>query len=126
MLGLAKVVPPAGSGAGAKKPPPAAATTAAAAAVGGGPVSQAAGAKSAAAAAAAHNTTVSGSIWLSPAVDVVDFRAACICHSKVVDTAFVCSICLSIFCEVPEGARCLICHTELSLGRYGKRPVVKA
>jgi transcription initiation factor TFIIH subunit 3 len=30
-----------------------------------------------------------------PTQEVVDFRAACFCHKKVVDTGFVCSICLS-------------------------------
>ena len=37
---------------------------------------------------------------------------------------YVCSICLSIFCEVPEGALCLTCGTKLRLGDYGRRPVV--
>jgi len=30
-----------------------------------------------------------------PTQEVVDFRAACFCHRKVVDVGFVCSICLS-------------------------------
>ncbi|EEQ30884.1 RNA polymerase II transcription factor B subunit 4 [Microsporum canis] len=54
----------------------------------------------------------------------VDFRAACFCHRKVVDVGFVCSICLSIFCEPPEGANCLTCGTHLALGDYGAKPVV--
>ena len=29
----------------------------------------------------------------------VDFRAACFCHKRVVDTGFVCSICLSSMCS---------------------------
>lgn len=49
---------------------------------------------------------------LPPSADMVDFRAACFCHRKVVDTGFVCSICLSIFCEIPEGAECLTCGTR--------------
>ncbi|WEW60930.1 RNA polymerase II transcription factor B subunit 4 [Emydomyces testavorans] len=56
----------------------------------------------------------------------VDFRAACFCHRKVVDVGFVCSICLSIFCEPPEGANCLTCGTHLELGDYGAKPVVVA
>ncbi|EER24980.1 RNA polymerase II transcription factor B subunit 4 [Coccidioides posadasii str. Silveira] len=56
----------------------------------------------------------------------VDFRAACFCHRKVVDVGFVCSICLSIFCEPPEGADCLTCGTHLELGDYGAKPVVIA
>ncbi|KAI9670427.1 MAG: RNA polymerase II transcription factor B subunit 4 [Trizodia sp. TS-e1964] len=54
----------------------------------------------------------------------VDFRAACFCHKKVVDIGFVCSICLSIFCSVPEGAICLTCGTHLQLGDYGGKPAV--
>lgn len=56
--------------------------------------------------------------------DSVDFRAACFCHRNVVDTGFVCSICLSIFCEVPKGAECLTCGTKLALGSYGAKPAV--
>ncbi|KAJ7571117.1 hypothetical protein O6H91_01G149500 [Diphasiastrum complanatum] len=29
----------------------------------------------------------------------VDFRASCFCHKKTIDTGFVCSVCLSIFCK---------------------------
>lgn len=54
----------------------------------------------------------------------VDFRAACFCHRKVVDVGFVCSICLSIFCEPPEGGDCLICGSHLEMGNYGAKPVV--
>jgi len=59
-----------------------------------------------------------------PGADAVDFRAACFCHRRVVDTGFVCSICLSIFCEVPPGADCLTCGTHLALGNYGAPPAV--
>ena len=40
------------------------------------------------------------------------------------DVGYVCSICLSIFCEPPEGAVCLTCGTKLRLQDYGKKPVV--
>lgn len=56
----------------------------------------------------------------------VDFRAACFCHRNIVDIGFVCSICLSIFCSVPENGDCLTCGTHLSLGEYGGAPVVVA
>ena len=56
----------------------------------------------------------------------VDFRAACFCHRRVVDIGFVCSVCLSIFCEVPEEKICYTCGTALKLGDYGKKPVVRA
>ncbi|KAI1769772.1 transcription factor Tfb4 [Hypoxylon cercidicola] len=61
---------------------------------------------------------------VTPTQDIVDFRAACFCHRNVVDTGFVCSICLSIFCEVPENAECLTCGTKLALGNYGAKPAV--
>ncbi|CAG8952420.1 hypothetical protein HYFRA_00001167 [Hymenoscyphus fraxineus] len=61
---------------------------------------------------------------VAPTQEVVDFRAACFCHRKVVDVGFVCSICLSIFCSPPEGAICLTCSTHLALGDYGSKPAV--
>lgn len=61
---------------------------------------------------------------VSPSTASVDFRAACFCHRRVVDTGFVCSICLSIFCEVPEGGECYTCENKLALGRYGAKPAV--
>ncbi|KAL4741995.1 TFIIH subunit Tfb4/p34 [Aspergillus similis] len=54
----------------------------------------------------------------------VDFRAACFCHRRVVDIGFVCSICLSIFCEPPENGDCLTCGTHLNTGDYGAKPAV--
>ncbi|KAK3315104.1 transcription factor Tfb4-domain-containing protein [Apodospora peruviana] len=65
-------------------------------------------------------------LLVTPSADVVDFRAACFCHRNVVDTGYVCSICLSIFCEVPEGGECLTCGTKLKLGKYWARPVVSS
>lgn len=61
---------------------------------------------------------------VSPSTTNVDFRAACFCHRKVIDTGFVCSVCLSIFCEVPEDATCYTCGNKLDLGRYGAKPAV--
>ncbi|KIW64592.1 hypothetical protein PV04_09515 [Phialophora macrospora] len=55
----------------------------------------------------------------------VDFRAACFCHRNVVSVGFVCSICLSIFCEPPERGECLTCGTVLAVSDgVGRRPVV--
>jgi transcription initiation factor TFIIH subunit 3 len=65
-----------------------------------------------------------GDMLVAPAADSVDFRAACFCHRRVIDTGFVCSVCLSIFCEVPEGGECLTCGTRLTLGHYGAKPAV--
>lgn len=61
---------------------------------------------------------------ITPTHDTVDFRAACFCHGNVVDTGFVCSICLSIFCEPPKDAECLTCGNKLALGNYGAKPAV--
>lgn len=37
----------------------------------------------------------------------VDFRASCFCHKKPIDRGWVCSVCLSIFCErAPECSTC--------------------
>jgi transcription initiation factor TFIIH subunit 3 len=56
----------------------------------------------------------------------VDFRAACFCHKKVVDIGYVCSICLSIFCQPLPDGECLLCGSHLSMANYGQRPVVVA
>ncbi|KDO30370.1 hypothetical protein SPRG_05081 [Saprolegnia parasitica CBS 223.65] len=34
-----------------------------------------------------------------PSQGSVDFRAMCFCHKKTIATAFVCPVCLSLFCE---------------------------
>ncbi|KAL6248242.1 RNA polymerase II transcription factor B subunit 4 [Rhinocladiella similis] len=70
-------------------------------------------------------TTRSRHLILPTRIDV-DFRAACFCHRNVVSVGFVCSICLSIFCSVPENGDCLTCGTHLTVGQYGARPVVVA
>lgn len=54
----------------------------------------------------------------------VDFRAACFCHRRIVDIGYVCSICLSIFCEPLKDSMCLTCGSHLSLGNYGSKPAV--
>ncbi|KEQ85473.1 transcription factor Tfb4 [Aureobasidium pullulans EXF-150] len=54
----------------------------------------------------------------------VDFRAACFCHRNIVDLGYVCSICLSIFCQPPPDNNCLTCGTALSLAGHAAKPVV--
>ena len=54
----------------------------------------------------------------------VDFRAACFCHRRIVDIGFVCSICLSIFCEPLQDNICLTCGSFLTMGNYGQKPAV--
>ncbi|KAF2018899.1 RNA polymerase II transcription factor-like protein B subunit 4 [Aaosphaeria arxii CBS 175.79] len=53
---------------------------------------------------------------IMPSAGGVDFRAACFCHRKVVDIGYVCSVCLSIFCEpsLPDNL-CMTCGSYLSL-----------
>ncbi|KZV73261.1 transcription factor Tfb4 [Peniophora sp. CONT] len=42
-----------------------------------------------------------------PKQDKVDFRAACFCHKTIVEIAFICSVCLSIFCKpIPVCSTC--------------------
>ncbi|PFH53817.1 hypothetical protein AMATHDRAFT_73229 [Amanita thiersii Skay4041] len=48
-----------------------------------------------------------------PTQDRIDFRAACFCHKTIVDVGFVCSVCLSIFCQpVPV---CSTCRTKFPI-----------
>ncbi len=54
----------------------------------------------------------------------VDFRAACFCHRRIVDIGYVCSICLSIFCEPLADGTCLTCGSHLKLRGYGQKPAV--
>ncbi|WFC97630.1 RNA polymerase II transcription factor B subunit 4 [Malassezia yamatoensis] len=49
-------------------------------------------------------------VLMFPAMDDVDFRAACFCHRRNVDIGYVCSVCLSIFCGLRR--ECLICQSE--------------
>ena len=45
-----------------------------------------------------------------PHASGVDFRASCFCHKRPISVGFVCSVCLSIFCErIPT---CTTCGTE--------------
>ena len=65
----------------------------------------------------------------------VDFRAACFCHRNIIPIGYVCSICLSIFCDQSLDALdkegCLTCGTQLSargqgVGSFGRAPIVVA
>ncbi|KAF2139638.1 uncharacterized protein K452DRAFT_300180 [Aplosporella prunicola CBS 121167] len=60
-----------------------------------------------------------------PSAGEVDFRAACFCHRKVVDVGYVCSVCLSIFCEPLADQTCLTCGTKLAVSStIGKVPAL--
>ncbi|KAF4621238.1 hypothetical protein D9613_000421 [Agrocybe pediades] len=48
-----------------------------------------------------------------PTQDKIDFRAACFCHKNIVDIGYVCSVCLSIFCQpLPV---CSTCRTKFPI-----------
>ncbi|KAL9092695.1 MAG: hypothetical protein Q9159_000766 [Coniocarpon cinnabarinum] len=51
-----------------------------------------------------------------PKEPTVDFRAACFCHRRVVDLGFVCSICLSIFCDEGVGVNVEVLGREAGKG----------
>lgn len=47
---------------------------------------------------------------ISGGSQVVDYRASCFCHKQIIDTGFICSVCLSIFCRAQIRAeKCLTC-----------------
>jgi transcription initiation factor TFIIH subunit 3 len=120
--GSAPSNPAGGGGAGKKKEPGANSQAAANTTNGPGSGSGGSGGKSKTVQLGAGANVAD--LLVTPSADAVDFRAACFCHRNVVDIGFVCSICLSIFCEVPADAECLTCGTKLTLGHYGKKPVV--
>ncbi|CAH2037013.1 unnamed protein product, partial [Thlaspi arvense] len=58
----------------------------------------------------------------------VDFRASCFCHKKTIDMGYICSVCLSIFCEHHKkcstcGLNLMVLHLSL-IGRE-KLPIPK-
>ncbi|KAJ2823007.1 RNA polymerase II transcription factor B subunit 4 [Coemansia erecta] len=48
----------------------------------------------------------------APGNEQIDFRATCFCHKRVVDVGYVCSVCLSIFCQTAPV--CSTCETKFS------------
>ncbi|KAI9296835.1 transcription factor Tfb4 [Neoconidiobolus thromboides FSU 785] len=54
-------------------------------------------------------------LMVSPCQPGVDFRASCFCHKNVINIGFVCSICLSIYCQYYE--TCNTCSSRLSMNR---------
>jgi len=51
-------------------------------------------------------------LLLAPPAHAVDLRASCFCHRRHVDLAYVCSVCLSIWCS-PRPA-CPVCGSDTS------------
>lgn len=60
-----------------------------------------------------------------PVAANVDFRAACFCHKRVLDVGFVCSVCLSIFCQaLPKCITCDAVFDIQELKAFGAKPAV--
>ncbi|KAJ2160046.1 RNA polymerase II transcription factor B subunit 4 [Coemansia sp. RSA 552] len=51
-------------------------------------------------------------ILSAPGNEHIDFRATCFCHKRVVNVGYVCSVCLSIFCQMAPV--CSTCQTKFS------------
>lgn len=54
-----------------------------------------------------------------PTLEEIDFRAACFCHRRIVDIGYICSVCLSLFCQ--PRPFCLTCRSNFpkdTLRRY--------
>jgi transcription initiation factor TFIIH subunit 3 len=49
---------------------------------------------------------------LSPLQRSVDFKASCSCHGTQVEFTYMCSVCLSLYCSVPE-KQCETCGTSV-------------
>ncbi|KAL0055625.1 hypothetical protein WJX82_002545 [Trebouxia sp. C0006] len=56
--------------------------------------------------------TYTRSFMQMPKLTSVDFRASCFCHKKTIDMGYVCSVCLSIFCQ--KLAECSTCGTAFN------------
>eukprot|EP00116_Pleurobrachia_bachei_P014351 sb/3474613/ len=48
-----------------------------------------------------------------PPPNKVDFRAACQCHGTMLDTGFVCSVCMTVYCSFR--AICQSCNAHFKL-----------
>lgn len=46
----------------------------------------------------------------------VDFRASCFCHKQTIDMGYVCSVCLSIFCEHHD--KCSTCSSVFGRAQF--------
>ena len=57
-------------------------------------------------------STHSRKILQSPIQKQVDFRATCVCHKTHVEFAYMCSVCLALFCQTPTDGICWVCGTS--------------
>jgi transcription initiation factor TFIIH subunit 3 len=51
-----------------------------------------------------------------PVLRTVDYRAACFCHKKMINIGYICSVCLSIFCE-NNFVVCPTCQAKFPIAR---------
>jgi transcription initiation factor TFIIH subunit 3 len=52
---------------------------------------------------------------------IVDYRASCFCHKQIIDTGYICSVCLSIFCKANmKATKCLTCGAPFKQKEGGK------
>jgi transcription initiation factor TFIIH subunit 3 len=58
---------------------------------------------------------------------VVDYRASCFCHKTIIDTGYICSVCLSIFCKANMKApQCLTCGAPFTKGAVAAQAAAAA
>jgi transcription initiation factor TFIIH subunit 3 len=53
------------------------------------------------------------SLGVGSGTQAVDYRASCFCHKNVIDTGYICSVCLSIFCKANmKLSQCPTCGSQ--------------
>ncbi len=52
-------------------------------------------------------------ILRAPMQESIDFRASCFCHGKPLHFAYMCTVCLSLFCD-NNMEKCIICDTKIA------------
>ncbi|KAF6266389.1 transcription factor Tfb4-domain-containing protein [Scenedesmus sp. NREL 46B-D3] len=58
-------------------------------------------------------TRASLSLGTGSGTQAVDYRASCFCHKNVIDTGYICSVCLSIFCKANmKLSQCPTCGSQ--------------
>ncbi|TKC33424.1 hypothetical protein EI555_007520, partial [Monodon monoceros] len=64
---------------------------------------------------------ITGSQLILPPPILVDYRAACFCHRNLIEIGYICSVCLSVFCNFSP-----ICTTCKTAFKISLPPVLKA
>ena len=63
-----------------------------------------------------------GNLKVRPPEATQEMNASCVCHNKVVDKGYVCSICLSIYCTDAAGI-CSVCGSRIRREAKDELPV---